>query len=57
LIPFIVVLLAALAGLPPYAAVGVAATLLVAVVQALVGTWPGRTLTPGRALTPGPASS
>jgi hypothetical protein len=36
--------LAALAGLPPYAAVGVAVTLLVAVVQAVVGVWLGRAL-------------
>ncbi|MEU2874998.1 hypothetical protein [Streptomyces sp. NPDC007070] len=37
---------AALAGLPPLAAVTVAATLLVALVQSLVGVWLGRTLTP-----------
>ncbi len=36
---------AALAGLPPHAAVAIAATLLVAVIQALVGLWLGRTLT------------
>jgi hypothetical protein len=36
--------LAALAGLPPHAADGVAVTLLVAVVQAAVGVWLGRAL-------------
>ena len=40
--------IAALAGLPPHAAVGVAATLLVAVVQALCGLWLGRAVTPRR---------
>lgn len=38
--------LAALAGLPANAAVGVAATLLVAVLQALAGAWLGRALAP-----------
>lgn len=38
--------IAALAGLPPYAFVGVVVTLLVAVAQALVGLWLGRALTP-----------
>ncbi len=38
--------IAALAGLPAQAAVGIAATLLVAVLQALVGAWLGRTLAP-----------
>jgi hypothetical protein len=37
--------LAALAGLPPHAALGVAATLLIAVIQAAVGLWLGWTLT------------
>jgi hypothetical protein len=37
---------AALLGLPPHAAVGVAVTLLVAAVQALVGAWLGMTLAP-----------
>jgi len=37
---------AALAGLPPHAAVAIAATLLVAVLQALCGLWLGRALTP-----------
>jgi hypothetical protein len=37
---------AALAGLPPHAVVAVAATLLVAVIQALLGLWLGRTLSP-----------
>jgi hypothetical protein len=36
---------AALAGLPPYAAVGVAATLLVGVLQAVVAVWLTRALT------------
>jgi hypothetical protein len=38
--------IAALAGLPGYAAVGIALTLLVAVAQAVVGYWLGRALTP-----------
>jgi hypothetical protein len=37
---------AALAGLPPHAAVAVAATLAVAVIQGLSGLWLGRVLTP-----------
>jgi hypothetical protein len=37
---------AALAGLPPYAAVAIAATLLVAVLQALAGLWLGWSLIP-----------
>jgi hypothetical protein len=37
--------LAALAGLPPHAALGVAATLLIAVIQAAVGLWLGWTVT------------
>ncbi|MGA3154068.1 MAG: hypothetical protein ACLPN6_16505 [Streptosporangiaceae bacterium] len=41
--------IAALAGLPAYAATGIAAALLVAVVQGLVGFWLGRALTPRRA--------
>ena len=40
--------IAALAGLPPHAAVGVAATLLVGVAQALVAFWLARALRPGR---------
>ena len=36
---------AALAGLPPYAAVGIAGTLLVGVLQALVGCWLARAVT------------
>ena len=40
--------IAALAGLPPHAAVAVAATLLVAVIQGLVGLWLGRALGPRR---------
>jgi hypothetical protein len=39
---------AALAGLPPRAAVAVGATLLVAAVQALCGLWLARALTPRR---------
>jgi hypothetical protein len=38
--------IAALAGLPAYAVTGIAATLLVAVVQAAVGLWLGWVLTP-----------
>ena len=37
---------AALAGLPPHAAVAIAATLLVAAIQALFGLWLGRALSP-----------
>jgi hypothetical protein len=37
---------AALARLPPHAAVAIAATLLVAVIQALFGLWLGRALSP-----------
>lgn len=40
--------IAALLGLPPHAAIGIAVTLLIAVVQALVGLWLGRALTPRR---------
>jgi hypothetical protein len=39
---------AALAGLPDTAALPIAVTLLLAVVQALLGTWLGRALTPDR---------
>lgn len=39
--------IAALAGLPPHAPVAVAATLLVAVIQAVTGLWLGRALAPG----------
>jgi hypothetical protein len=41
--------IAALAGLPPYAAVTVAVTLLVAALQALTGAWLGRAVFPRRA--------
>ena len=41
--------IAALAGLPGYAAVGVALTLLIALVEALAGFWLGRALAPGSA--------
>ncbi len=37
--------IAALAGLPPYAAVGVAATLLIGLLQALVALWLARAIT------------
>jgi len=39
--------IAALAGLPPHAAVGVVVTLLVASLQAVVGLWLGRAVLPG----------
>jgi hypothetical protein len=39
--------IAALGGLPAHAAVGIAATLGVAVVQAMAGLWLGRALAPG----------
>lgn len=38
---------AALAGLPPHAAVAIVVTLLVAVIQAVTGLWLGRALAPG----------
>ncbi len=38
--------IAAIGGLPGYAAVGIAVTLLIAVVQAVVGYWFGRAVTP-----------
>ena len=38
--------IAALAGVPPYAFVGVLVTLLVAVLEAVVGLWLGRALSP-----------
>jgi len=38
--------IAAVAGLPGYAAVGMAVTVLVAVLQAVIGYWLGRALTP-----------
>jgi hypothetical protein len=41
--------IAALAGLPPYAAVAVAATLLLAALQVLVGAWLARAVTPRKA--------
>jgi hypothetical protein len=40
--------IAALAGLPPHATVGIVVTLLVAVLQAVVGLWLGRACLPGR---------
>ena len=44
---------AALAGLPPYAAVTVGVVVLVAVIQAVAGLWLGRALAPGQH-RPGP---
>jgi hypothetical protein len=41
---------AALAGLPPHAAVTVVVVLLVAVIQGLAGLWLGRALAPGHAV-------
>jgi hypothetical protein len=41
--------IAALAGLPPHAAAGIALTLLIALAQAVVGAWLGRVLVPRRA--------
>jgi hypothetical protein len=38
--------IAAVAGLPGYAAVGIAVTIVVAIVQGVVGYWLGRALTP-----------
>lgn len=39
--------IAALAGLPPHAAITIAIVILVAVIQALAGLWLGRALAPG----------
>ena len=44
--------IAALAGLPPYAAVTIAATLLLAALQALAGAWLARAFAPARSITP-----
>ncbi len=44
--------IAALAGLPPYAGVAVAVTLLLAAAQALAGAWLARAAFPGQAVTP-----
>jgi hypothetical protein len=44
--------IAALAGLPPYAAIAVAATLLLAALQVLVGAWLARAVTPRKAGPP-----
>lgn len=41
--------IAALGGLPPHAAVAIAATLLLAAIQAAAGLWLGRALAPGHA--------
>jgi hypothetical protein len=53
--------IAALAGLPAYAAVTVAVTLLLAVLQALAGAWLARAAFPRQAVTPalvpGPAGA
>jgi len=43
--------IAGLAGLPPYAAVTVAVTLLLAALQVFVGAWLARALLPRRAIT------
>ena len=42
----VAVVIAALAGLPPHAWAAIVVTLLVAVIQAIVGLWLGRALTP-----------
>jgi hypothetical protein len=47
--------IAALAGLPPYAFVTVVVTLLLAALQVLAGAWLARALTPRRSPPPGPA--
>ena len=39
-------IIAALAGLPPHAAIGVVFTVLVPCLQAVVGLWLGRAITP-----------
>ena len=44
--------IAALAGLPPYAAVAVAVTLLLAVAQVLAGAWLARAVLPARSAVP-----
>ena len=51
--------IAALAGLPPYAGVAVAVTLLLAALQVLVGAWLARAVIPSRTVTspPGPPDS
>jgi len=46
--------IAALAGLPPYAAVAVAVTLLLAALQALAGTWLARAVFPRQVRLPFP---
>ena len=46
--------IAALAGLPPYAAVAVAVTLLLAALQALTGTWLARAVFPRQVRLPFP---
>jgi hypothetical protein len=46
--------IAALAGLPPYAAVAVAVTLLLAALQALAGTWLARAVFPRQVALPFP---
>jgi hypothetical protein len=52
-------LIAALGGLPPYAGVAVAVTLLLAALQVLVGAWLARAVTPARTAIakPGPSDS
>ena len=46
--------IAALAGLPPYAGVAIAVTLLVAALQALTGSWLGRAVLPRQLVLPLP---
>ena len=46
--------IAALAGLPPYAAVAIAVTLLLAALQALAGTWLARAVFPRQVRLPFP---
>ncbi|HEY3878860.1 MAG TPA: hypothetical protein VGM12_09700 [Trebonia sp.] len=48
--------IAALAGLPPYAAVTIAVTLLLAALQALAGSWLARAVFPRRRDAQGPAA-
>jgi hypothetical protein len=49
--------IAALGGLPPYAGVGVAVTLLLAALQVLVGAWLVRAVIPSRTAIPKPGPS
>lgn len=49
--------IAALAGLPPYAGVAIAVTLLLAALQVLAGAWLARAAWPARAASPGPGAA